>query len=62
MDNKPQIELPENKLTGAEDYQDLEYWSNKFGISRDELLAALKAGKTSASAVEKYVQEVEFAR
>ena len=55
-----QVELPDNKITSTEDYQDLDYWTNKFGISKEELLAALKAGKTSASAVEKYVKEVAF--
>jgi hypothetical protein len=36
---------------------DLAYWSDKFGISIDELLEAVKAGESSTEAVEKYVQK-----
>jgi len=61
MENKSKIELPDNKIIGTEDDQDLEYWSNEFGISKGELQAAIKAGKTPAKAVEKYVKELAFA-
>ena len=36
---------------------DLTYWSDKFGISVDELLEAVKAGESSTEAVEKYVKK-----
>jgi hypothetical protein len=58
MNNKFQIELPDNRKTGTEADQELEYWSKEFGISKDELKAAVKSGKTVAEAVEKYVKEV----
>jgi hypothetical protein len=61
MGYKSEIELPDNKMNGNVENPDLEYWSNEFGISKAELVAAVKAGKTPAEAVEKYVQEVEFA-
>jgi hypothetical protein len=61
MGYKSEIELPDNKMTGTELDQELEYWSKEFGISKDELIAAVKSGKTPAEAVEKYVQELEFA-
>ncbi len=61
MGYKSEIELPENKMNGTADDQELEYWSKEFGISKEELIAAVRAGKTPAEAVEKYVQEVEFA-
>ncbi|MDB4904221.1 MAG: hypothetical protein JWQ63_3502 [Mucilaginibacter sp.] len=61
MGYKSEIELPDNKMNGNIEDPDLEYWSNEFGISKDELIAAVKSGKTPAEAVEKYVQELEFA-
>jgi hypothetical protein len=36
---------------------DLTYWSDKFGISKDELLEAVKAGESSTVAIEKYVKK-----
>jgi hypothetical protein len=54
-----------NRLTGnqqhgtAEEFE-LDYWSNEFGISKDALLEAVKSGKTSAEAVEKYVRELQL--
>jgi hypothetical protein len=61
MENKSQEVMPDNRRTGAEDDIELDYWSNEFGISREELMAVVKAGGTSAEAVAKYVQKMEFA-
>jgi hypothetical protein len=60
MGIKSQNGLSENKTAGAiEDYE-LDYWSEEFGISKDELIAAVRAGIPASEAVEKYVKEVEF--
>ncbi len=40
--------------------QDQDYWSNEFGISKDELAAAVNAGESYTAAVEKYVKNVKF--
>jgi len=61
MENKSETTMPDNKIVGLEDDNDLDYWSNEFGISKDELTEAVKAGRTSTEAVEKYVQKIEFA-
>jgi hypothetical protein len=37
-----------------------DYWSNEFGISKDELAAAVKAGESYTAAVEKYVKNVKL--
>jgi hypothetical protein len=60
MDNKLQMELPENKKPVATEDQELDYWSEEFGISREELEETVKAGGTSTEAVEKYVKRVKF--
>jgi hypothetical protein len=60
MERKMKDSLPNNKRSGIEEEFELDYWSNEFGISKDELLKAVKAGKTSTEAVEKYVQELEL--
>ena len=61
MENHTQTTMPDNQITGVADEQELKYWTNEFGISRDELIKAAKAGKTLAEAVEKYVQKLQFA-
>jgi hypothetical protein len=60
MENKFQTATPDNKRAGAEDDKALDYWSNEFGISKEELLEAVKAGATTTEAVEEYVKKVEF--
>ena len=61
MENKPETTVPDNRNIRFEDDIDLDYWSNEFGISKDELMQAVKAGETSAEAVERYVRRIEFA-
>ncbi|WBX97022.1 DUF3606 domain-containing protein [Chryseobacterium gambrini] len=34
---------------------ELEYWSNKFGVTKEKLKEAVKAVGTSAAAVQKYL-------
>ena len=57
MSDKSQNKLPESQAAGTEADQELEYWTKEFGISEDELKAAIKAGKTPAEAVEEYIKE-----
>ncbi|MDB4925368.1 DUF3606 domain-containing protein [Mucilaginibacter sp.] len=52
--------LPDNERPGTEEEFELDYWSNEFGISKDELVKAVKSGKTSTEAVEKYVKELQL--
>ena len=59
MENKFQTATPDSKTIGADD-NELDYWSNEFGISKEELMEAVKAGATTTEAVEEYVKKVEF--
>jgi hypothetical protein len=61
MSNKSQNKRPDSQIAGTKADQELEYWTKEFGISKDELKAAVKAGKTPAEAVEEYIKEVKFA-
>ena len=61
MDNHSQNTQPETKVTTAEEAQDLNYWSDKFGIAKEELIEVVKRGGTFATAVENFVKKVEFA-
>jgi hypothetical protein len=60
MERKIKNSLPNNKRPGTEEEYELDYWTKEFGISKDELKKAVKAGKTSTEAVEKYVQKLEL--
>ena len=44
-----------SRISMSEDYE-VEYWTNKFGVSRDELQKAVDAVGNSASAVEKHLK------
>ncbi len=57
MSDKSQNKQPDSQIAGTEADQELEYWTKEFGISKDELKAAVKAGKTPAEAVEEYIKE-----
>lgn len=50
---------PDNTKINVEENDELEYWSNEFGISREQLIYAIKAGRTSAAAVEEYVKNIQ---
>lgn len=43
-----------SKINIHEDYE-VEYWTKKFGCTKAQLVAAVKAVGTSAAAVQKYV-------
>jgi len=61
METQSQTIVPENPMIGREDIQELDYWSNEFGVSKNELLEVVKKGGTPAEAVEKYVKKLTFA-
>jgi len=60
MENRAKHSVPNNTVHYIAEEQELNYWSNKFGISKDELAAAVKAGLSSTAAVEKYVKTVKL--
>lgn len=60
MENTLQIELPNHNGIIAGDDMGMDYWSKEFGISKDELMATVKAGGTSTEALEKYIKEINF--
>ena len=61
METNFQNEKPETKVTAVEEAQDLNYWSDKFGIAKEELIEVVKRGGTFATAVENFVKKTEFA-
>ncbi len=61
MENQSPIAKQDVKLNSAEDDQEMNYWSNKFGIAKEELLAVVKRGGTFAAAVENYVKKATLA-
>ena len=57
MDNTQNTGSPDrDRINVNEDYE-LQYWSEKFGVSRDELKAAVEAAGTSAKAVQDYLNK-----
>ena len=56
MDNKQNTGSPDrDRINVNEDYE-LQDWSEKFGVSRDELKEAVKAAGTNAKDVEAYLK------
>ena len=49
------------RINTSEDYE-LRYWSEKFGVSRDQLKAAVNKVGNSVSAVEKELKAAESSR
>jgi hypothetical protein len=51
MDSKENVGSPDrDRINVHEDYE-LEYWTRQLGVSKEELIAAVKAVGTSADAV-----------
>lgn len=44
-----------SRINTSEDYE-LDYWTQKFGVSRDRLREAVEAAGNSADAVEEYLK------
>jgi hypothetical protein len=60
METLQQAQVTDYQGIPAEEQQNLVYWSREFGISMDELIAAVKAGLSSSQAVENYVKHLQF--
>ena len=63
MENQPQIQQADIDLKTAviEDDQETSYWSNEFGIAKEELIAVIKRGGTLSAAIENYVKTAKLA-
>jgi len=57
MDNKDKIGAPDRDLINTSENYELEYWSNKFGVSIEQLKVAVKAVGNSAAKVEQYLKK-----
>ncbi|MES2267695.1 MAG: DUF3606 domain-containing protein [Bacteroidota bacterium] len=57
MDSKQNVGSPDrDRINVNEDYE-LQFWSEKFNISRDELKEAVKAAGTSVKDVQEYLNK-----
>ena len=56
MDDKVNTWRPDRDRVNIHENYDVEYWSNKFGVSTDQLRRAVAAVGTSAADVEKYLK------
>jgi hypothetical protein len=54
-DDKSKRGPQDAKLISMKEDYEVEYWTKRFGVSRDELAAAVKAVGHSAAAVEKHL-------
>ncbi|MDT3401301.1 DUF3606 domain-containing protein [Mucilaginibacter terrae] len=57
MDNKENVGNPDRSRINVNEEYELNHWSKKFGVSHDELKAAVEAVGTSADAVEAYLKK-----
>jgi len=57
MDDKQKIGGADRAKININEGYELDYWSNKFGISKDKLKAVVETVGTSASAVEDYLKK-----
>jgi hypothetical protein len=57
MDHKDNIGAPDRDLINTSENYEVEYWAKKFGISIEQLKAAVKAAGNSAAAVEKHLKK-----
>ncbi|MCQ6961270.1 DUF3606 domain-containing protein [Mucilaginibacter aquariorum] len=57
MDSTKNVGSPDrDRINVNEDYE-LQYWSEKFGVSRDRIKEAVEAVGTSVEAVQKYLNK-----
>jgi hypothetical protein len=56
MDNKKNVGNPDRSRINVHEAYELNDWSNKFGVSHDELKTAVKAVGTEAKDVEEYLK------
>lgn len=57
MDNKTKVGSPDRELINVNEDYELQYWSEKFGVTRDELKKAVAAVGTSAKKVQAYLDK-----
>ena len=57
MDNKTKVGTPDRELINVNEDYELQYWSEKFGITRDELKKAVAAVGTSVKKVQAYLDK-----
>lgn len=55
-DNKNNTGNPDRSLISTSEDYEVQYWMNKLGVSREQLMAAVKAVGNSAAAVEDYLK------
>jgi len=53
MDDKTKTGSPDSKLINTSESYEVEYWSKKFGVTTEQLKAAVKAVGNSVAAVKK---------
>jgi hypothetical protein len=57
MDNKIKTGNPDNKTININENYEVEYWTETFGIHREQLIKAVKEVGKSAEAVQKYLNK-----
>ncbi|QXU43226.1 DUF3606 domain-containing protein [Pedobacter sp. D749] len=57
MDDKQKKGSADRSRININEAYELDYWSNKFGVSKDKLKAAVETVGTSADAVEDYLKK-----
>ncbi|MBE5321530.1 DUF3606 domain-containing protein [Pedobacter sp. MR2016-19] len=57
MDDKQKKGGADRSRININEAYELDYWSNKFGVSKDKLKAAVETVGTSADAVEDYLKK-----
>jgi hypothetical protein len=57
MDSKEKIGSPDRERINVNEDYELQYWSKEFGITHDELIAAVKAAGTSVKDVKAYLNK-----
>ena len=55
-DNKNNTGNPDRSLVNTSEDYEVQYWTKKFNVSRDQLANAVKAVGNSAEAVEDYLK------
>lgn len=57
MDNKNLTGSPYSKLINTNENYEVEYWSNKFGVSVEKLKSAVRAVGNAVEKVEEYLKK-----
>ncbi|PWS28725.1 DUF3606 domain-containing protein [Pedobacter yonginense] len=55
MDNKSKKGVEDRENININESYEVDYWSNKFGVSKDKLKATVQIVGTSSKEVEKYL-------